>query len=74
MPDVLEGTTIHGKCYDGEPTTKEVLDALDQMISAFSPGNGNDDNGAPSRSSGPDFNLNILTGLLAFLVVLIGRN
>lgn len=75
VPDVLEGTTIDGECYDGEPTTKEVLDALDQMISAFSrPGNGNDDNGAPSHSSGPDFNLNILTGLLAFLVVLFGRN
>ena len=37
VPDVLEETTINGECYDGEPTTKEVLDALDRMISAFNP-------------------------------------
>lgn len=75
VPDVLERTTIDGKCYDGEPTTKEVLDALDQMISAFSSGNGKDDNGTTTRSSGPDFNINIsLTGLLTFHAILFGRN
>lgn len=74
VPDVLEETTIDGKCYDGEPTTKEVLDALDRMISAFNPGNGNGDNRAVNRSSGPDFNINILTGLQTFLVILFGRN
>jgi len=75
VPDVLEETTIDGKCYDGEPTTKEVLDALDQMISAFSSGNGKDDNGATKRSSGPDFNIIIsLTGLLTFHAILFGRN
>ena len=74
VPDVLEGTTIDGECYDGEPTTKEVLDALDQMISAFSPGNGADDNGATNRSSGHNFNINILTGLQTLLVMLFGRN
>lgn len=75
VPDVLEETTIDGECWDGEPTTKEVLDALDQMISAFSLGNGNDDNGASNRSPGPDFNINIfLTGLQTFLVMLFGRN
>ena len=51
VPDVLEETTIDGECYDGEPTTKEVLDSLDEMISAFSPGNGNFTNdGATIRS------------------------
>ena len=74
VPDVLEEATIDGKCYDGEPTTKEVLDALDRMISAFNPGNGNGDNRAVNRSSGPDFNINILTGLQTFLVILFGRN
>ena len=74
VPDVLEETTIDGKCYEGEPTTKEVLNALDQMISAFNPGNGTNDNGATNRSSGPDFNISILTGLQTFLVILFGRN
>ena len=75
VPDVLEETTIDGECYDGEPTTKEVLDAMDQMISAFSLGNGNGDNGVTSHSSGPDFNINILLiGLQTFLVILFGRN
>ena len=74
VPDVIEETTIDGECYEGEPTTKEVLDALDQMISAFNPGNGTDDNGASNRSSGSDFNINILTGLQTFLVILLGRN
>ena len=74
VPDVLEETTIDGKCYEGEPTTEEVLNALDQMISAFNPGNGTNDNGATNRSSGPDFNISILTGLQTFLVILFGRN
>ena len=80
VPDVLEETTIDGKCYEGEPTTEKVLNALDQMISAFNPGNGTNDNGttttttASNRSSGPDFNINILTGLQTFLVILFGRN
>lgn len=75
VPDVLEDTTINGTCWDGEPTTEEVLDALDQMISAFSVGNGNDGNATTNRSSGPDFNINILlTGLQIFLVILLRAN
>ena len=75
VPEVREETTIDGECWDGEPTTKEVLDALDQMISAFSLGNGNDGNGTTNRSSGPNFNINILlAGLQTFLLILFGRN
>ncbi|XP_067033783.1 uncharacterized protein [Acropora muricata] len=74
VPDVLEDTTIDGKCYDGEPTTEDVLDALDRMISAFNPENGNGDHHGVSRSSGPDFNINTLTGLQTFLIILFGRN
>lgn len=75
VPDVLEETTINGTCWDGEPTTKEVLDALDQMISAFSVGNANDGTPTTNRSSGPDFNISILlTGLQIFLVILLGAN
>ena len=75
VPEILEETTIDGICWDGEPTTKEVLDALDKMISAFRPGNGDNQNGATNRSSGPDFIINILlTGLHTFLIILFGRN
>lgn len=75
VPEILEETTIDGICWDGEPSTKDVLDALDKMISAFGLGNGDNQNGATNRSPGPDFNVNIfLTGLHTFLIILFGRN
>lgn len=39
VPDILTGVGLDGVCWDGEPTTKQVLKALDDMISAFGPKN-----------------------------------
>ena len=35
IPSVNNNITLNGTCWDGEPTTKEVIVALDDMIKAF---------------------------------------
>lgn len=73
VPYLLEDTSIKGICWDGEPTTQQVLDALDEMVSAFKGGNLESRNGA-IIPSGPDINIKILlVGLHTFLITLVGR-
>ena len=35
VPYILENASLTGECWDGEPTTQEVLTALDTMIAGF---------------------------------------
>ncbi|XP_078367367.1 uncharacterized protein LOC144651300 [Oculina patagonica] len=73
VPYLLEDTSINGTCWDGEPTTEQVLDALDEMISAFKGGNLENHNGA-IIPSGLDINMKIVLACLhTFLMTLVGR-
>lgn len=76
----IENTTLTGKageCYDGEPTTQEVLSALDRMIASFSgstTGSSNAPNGGPIWRSGPFIKEAILlTGLQIFVIITVNR-
>ena len=54
----IENVSISDPCWTGEPTTKKVLDALNEMISEFSPSL-TQSNGSISRS-GLNFNAYLL--------------
>lgn len=70
VPYILKDASIDGVCWNDEPTTKQVLDALDEMISAFGDGVKNTTfvNGG-INITGPHFNVKILLiGVLYFIV------
>lgn len=45
VPDILTGAGLDGVCWNDEPTTEQVIKALDDMISAFGSKNDNVDSG-----------------------------
>ena len=68
----IETTTIDGNCWDGEPTTQQVLDALNQMIKAFSSSFQSTSGGI--NHSGHNVNTMILlTGFHMFFIIIVGR-
>lgn len=75
VPYLLEDTDINGICWDGEPTTKQVLDALDKMISAFKgKGENLDAHNGVIIALGPEITTQILLlGLHTYLIKLFGR-
>jgi len=67
----IEDTAIDENCWDGEPTTQQVLDALDKMITAFSPSV--QSNEALFRTGPYVSILMLLICLHMFLQVIVGR-
>lgn len=61
VPDILTGVGLDGVCWDGEPTTKQVLKALDDMISAFGPKNDNVGNrNGDLKTTEPHVNIKVM--------------
>ena len=65
----IENVSISDPCWTGEPTTKKVLDALNEMISEFSPSL-TQSNGSISRS-GLNFNAYLLLFGSHFVTVIV---
>ena len=70
VPDIRDPTDLKARCWKGEPTTEEVLDALKEMISAFSAGEKNNANRSTGRENASAILLSVIA---AVLMLLAGR-